>query len=78
MNQKLQEFVRESIGAMLKELPPEERLKGLSAEELRKALPVEERLKGLSPDEMIRALTPEMREALARHFKGNGSSPKPE
>jgi hypothetical protein len=78
MNQKLQEFVRESLADMMKELSPEERVKGLSAEQLRKALPVEERFKGLTADEMIRALTPEMREALARHFKVNGSSPKPE
>jgi hypothetical protein len=78
MHPKLEEFERQSLDEILKKLPFEERLKGLPADELRKALPVEERLKGLSADEVILALTPEMREALARHFKGNGSSPKPE
>jgi hypothetical protein len=82
MHPKLEEFERQSLDEILKKLPLEERLKGLPVEELRKALPIEERLKGLTADEMIRALipalTPEMREALARHFKGNGSSPKPE
>jgi len=39
MPDKLQEFVRETIDKMVKSLPPEERLKGLSADEVIKALP---------------------------------------
>jgi hypothetical protein len=41
MSDKLKEFVRQSIDELLKSLPPEERLKGLSAEEIAKALPPE-------------------------------------
>jgi hypothetical protein len=41
MPDKLKEFVRQSIDQLLKSLPPEERLKGLSADEIAKALPPE-------------------------------------
>jgi hypothetical protein len=86
MSDKLKEFVRESIDNLLNSLTPEERLKGLPAEELRKrlsteerleGLPAEERLKGLSAEEVVRALPPETLEALARQLKANGSSSKP-
>ena len=39
MPDKLKEYVRESMAEILKTLPPEERLKGLSAEEVVRALP---------------------------------------
>ncbi len=67
MPDKLKEFVRQSIDQLLKSLPPEERLKGLT---------LEERLKGLSAEEVVKALPPEIREALARQLKANGSNPK--
>ena len=41
MADKLKEFVRQSIDELLKSLPPEERLKGLSADEVARALPPE-------------------------------------
>jgi hypothetical protein len=41
MPDKLKEFVRQSIDELLKSLPPEERLKGLSADEVARALPPE-------------------------------------
>ena len=41
MSEKLKEFVRQSIDELLRELPAEERLKGLSAEEVAAALPPE-------------------------------------
>jgi hypothetical protein len=77
MADKLKEFARQTIDELLKSLPPEERLKGLTAEELRKHLPVEERLKGLTAEEVMKALPPETLEALARQLKANGPSPKP-
>ena len=43
-----------------------------------KGVPAEERLKGLSAAELLAALSPEMREALARQLKGNGSAPSQE
>ncbi len=43
MPEKLEEFVRQSIDDLLKSLPAEERLKGLSAEEIVRALPPETR-----------------------------------
>ena len=39
VSEKLEEFVRQSIDKLLASLPPEERLKGLSAEEVARALP---------------------------------------
>jgi hypothetical protein len=63
------EFVQKVIEEILRETPPEERVKGLSPEQ---------RMKGLSPDELLAALTPEMREALERQWKKNNSSSKPE
>ena len=41
MPDKLKEYVRESLDKLLASLPAEERLKGLSAEELARALPAE-------------------------------------
>jgi hypothetical protein len=41
MPDKLKDFVRESVTELLKTLPAEERLKGLSAEEVARALPPE-------------------------------------
>jgi hypothetical protein len=41
MSDKLKEFVRQTMDEMLERLPVEERLKGLSAEEVVKALPPE-------------------------------------
>ncbi|MGH7169840.1 MAG: hypothetical protein ACRELG_06135 [Gemmataceae bacterium] len=69
MSDKLKEYVRQSLDKLLASLP---------AEELRKRLPIEERLKGLSAEEVVRGLAPETLEALARHFKENGSSSKPQ
>jgi len=59
----LEEFTRETIDRLLKELPPTKRLEGLSAEQ---------RLEGLSAEEGLAALPPETVEALARKLKGNG------
>ncbi len=70
MGNQLEEFVRNSIDELLKKLPPEkrleglsteERLKGLSPEELRKRLSTEERLEGLSAEELLKRLSPEER-----------------
>lgn len=41
MPDKLKEYVRESLDKLLASLPAEERLKGLSAEEVARALPPE-------------------------------------
>jgi hypothetical protein len=43
MPDKLKEYFRESLDRILASLPPEERLKGLSAEEVVRALPPEMR-----------------------------------
>ena len=39
MPDKLKEFVRQSIDELLESLPPEQRLKGLTAQEVARALP---------------------------------------
>ena len=79
MSEQLQEFVRQTIDELLKSLPPEERLKGLSAEEVAQVLSPEERLKGLSAEEVAQALSPEALEALEKLIqqrKTNGQSEK--
>jgi hypothetical protein len=61
MSDKLKEFVRQTIDEMVKKLPPEERLKGLSADEVAQAL---------------QALPSETLEALKRKLGANGPSAK--
>jgi hypothetical protein len=65
----LEEFTRETIDQLLRELPIEKRLEGV---------PLEKRLEGLSPEEVLAALSPESRAALARLLKTNGANPNPE
>lgn len=62
MSDKLKEFARQSIDQFLKSLSPEERLKGLTADEVVKA---------------VNTLPLEIRQALARQLKANGPTPKP-
>jgi hypothetical protein len=61
MPEQLQEFVQQTIDQLLESLPPEKRLQGLSAEELRKRLSTEERLEGLTAEELRKRLSPEER-----------------
>jgi hypothetical protein len=68
MHPKLEEFVRETMDAML--------LQKLTAEQRLEGLPAEERVKGLSADEILRALSPETLEDLRHKLKANGTSPK--
>ena len=86
MPDKLKEFARQTYDELFKNMPIEERLKGVSAEDLRKVLPPEERLKGLpleerfkglTADEILKALPPEVAEAIAQKFKANGASSNP-
>jgi hypothetical protein len=85
--QKLKEFVRQTMDQIFKDMPLEKRLEGVSAEELCKrltaterleGLPAEERLKGLSAEEVAQALSPETLEALVRKLRPNGAPPKPQ
>jgi hypothetical protein len=69
MPDMLEEFTRETIDRLLKELP---------AEVLRKHLSVEERLVGLSAEEIARVLPAETLQQLTEKLKGNGASGKPE
>jgi hypothetical protein len=61
MTYTFEDFRHDLALELVKELPPEERLKGLSPEELLKQLTPEERLKGLPPEELLKQLTPEER-----------------
>jgi hypothetical protein len=67
----MEEFARETIDDLLKELPVEKRM------ELVKELPVEKRLEGLSPEQRVQGLSAEELFALAKKLKGNGTSAKP-
>jgi hypothetical protein len=73
MANRLDEFVRETIDELLKELSPKQRLEGLSPEQRLKGLSVEQRLEGLSPEE-LRAVA----EAIQRRLRSNGLTAKPQ
>jgi hypothetical protein len=64
----LEEFAREAIDEILKELPAEKRLEGLSPEQRVQGLSPEQRVQGLSREELLK---------LAEKLKGNGTSAKP-
>jgi len=58
MSDKLKEFVRQTIDELLASLPPEERLKGMSTEEIVRALSPEAKeslLRQLKPNAAIAA-----------------------
>jgi hypothetical protein len=87
MPDMLEQFARETIDMLLKELPVEKRLAGLSPKERVEGLSPKERVEGLSPkerveglsaEELIKILPSETLRALADHLKGNGGSAKPE
>ncbi len=64
----LEEFARETIEELLKELP---------ADQLLKAVPVEKRLEGLSPEQRVQGLSREELLKLAEKLKGDGASATP-
>jgi hypothetical protein len=68
MPDMLEEFARETIDQLLKDLPVEKRLEGVPVEKRLEGVPVEKRLEGLSVDEQLAALSPQAREALARRL----------
>lgn len=49
----MDDFVRDYTREHLNLLPPEERIRGMSPEEILRVLPPEERLRGLSPEEVL-------------------------
>jgi hypothetical protein len=76
MSNALHEFAREAIDELLKELPVEKRLEGLSADQILKAVPIEKRLEGLSPEQRVQGLSAEELFELAKKRKDNGASGK--
>ena len=90
MSEALKEYAREALQRLLKDVPPEQRveglspeqrLKGLSPEQRRKGLSPEQRRKGLSPEELLQGLSPEELRAIMeegqRRLKTNGSASEP-
>ncbi|MBL8797198.1 MAG: hypothetical protein JNM56_25070 [Planctomycetia bacterium] len=75
MADALAEFARQTIAQFLRELPLEERLKGLSPEERLRGLPPEERLRALTSDELLAALSPEARAEFVRRIQ-SADTPK--
>jgi hypothetical protein len=69
MPDMLEEFTRETIDKLLRELPIEKRLEGLT---------VEQRLQGLTVDQLLQGLSAEERRQLAEKLKDNGAPAKPE
>ena len=62
----LEQFTKDFIADLLREMPVNERLKGISPAERLTGISLDERLKGISPDELLAALPPKFREALVR------------
>jgi hypothetical protein len=78
MPDMLEQFAKETIEELLKELPAETRMQGLPADARLQGLPAETRLKGLSVDDLLAALSPETRAALAQRLKDDGWRPNTE
>jgi hypothetical protein len=55
----LDEVEEELQAAVLRSIPVEKRLQGLSPEDLLPSIPVEKRLQGLSPEDRVQGLSPE-------------------
>jgi hypothetical protein len=64
MSITLQEFARQSIEELLKELP---------AEQILKAVPVEKRLEGLTPEQRVQGMSADELFALAKKLKSTGA-----
>jgi hypothetical protein len=69
MPDMLEEFAREEVDRLLKELPVEKRLEGLTSEQ---------RLEGMTTEQFLRGLSPETLRELQEKLKANGASVKPE
>jgi hypothetical protein len=69
MSETLEEFVQRTMDEVLKAMPREKRLEGLSPEERLEGLSLEQRVKGLSPEQL------EQLEALARRMRENAGRP---
>ena len=52
------EFDPDEIQAILEQIPPQERLRGLDPQDLLRRFGPEERLRGLDPEERLRGLDP--------------------
>ncbi|HKI35025.1 MAG TPA: hypothetical protein VKA46_24425 [Gemmataceae bacterium] len=78
MPDMLEEVARETIDRLLKELPVEKRLEGLTPEQRVQGLPAEKRLEGLTPEQRVQGLSAETLRELLEKLEGNGASPKPE
>lgn len=69
MPDALEEFSRQVIDELLRDMPIQKRLEGVSTEK---------RLEGVSVDQLLAALSPQLRAALAERLKGTDSAAKPE
>ena len=61
MSYTFEDFRRDYAREILKKMPMDERLAGLSPEERLRGLPLEDRLRDLLPEELVRRLRPEER-----------------
>ena len=62
----MEEFIRQANKRAIQRSTIEERLKGLTPEEVLQAFPVDQRLQGVTPEQMFETLTPEAREKLRK------------
>ena len=73
MSETLKEYSRQRLKELLQDVPPAQRLAGLSSRQRLEGLSPEERLEGMSPEE-LRAIA----EAVQRQLQSNGHSANPE
>jgi hypothetical protein len=59
---------------MVKELPAEQLLESVPVEKRLESVPVEKRVEGMSADELLKALTPEVLAALRRRLQDDSAS----
>jgi len=86
MPDALEQFAKETIEDLLKDLPieqrlqgvpVEQRLQGVPVEQRLQGVPVEQRLQGVPVEELLAALSPELRAALTQRIKEQAERANP-
>ena len=78
MGTPLEDFARETIDELLKELPAERILKAVPIDKRLEGVPIDKRLEGVPIDDLVKGLSPEMWRALREKIRETEASDKPE
>lgn len=74
---QLEQFAENAVNDILKGLPIEWRLAGISPDELVELFTPSQRLQCLSIDELLAVMSPEMKAALAKRLNTASTDPNP-